>query len=442
MFVQSAFILLFIAPTAAVPLSSHHLSSMTENCDVDIPSQNAVPAEDFFPPQPQRYQNYVPMEEDFLPLQPLKHTRTAQPHCDVSNPQPAVRLGSFANTGTTWTQFLLEEATRVATQNPQSVIVQAGRPSLYPGDPVMCRADCGAQMFLSSNCTAGSPESNGVRLALNATPEIFKNHYPDFKEPYAMFETDNPIQKTIILVRNPLDTYLAQFRHVHADSPEKVGEDEAVIESDVKENEFDGELYVDEGSPWDVDEESRAYAGPSLCPMGFSPMRPETSGEGFDPLGICAEEGCGIGTPYMGFDEFLPLWSAFLDFWVSHPSVACTDVVIIRYEDLVTSTSDVLGIMLREAGLEAKEEDGQDGISRAVEKFSVDEERLLYNVFFNRALQYNDTIIAWANFTLTQASGLAESVGYLSFLAGIVESGVERAHLLHFLLLLLLVLIN
>merc|ERR1712137_825370 len=91
-----------------------------------------------------------------------------------------------------------------------------------PGDPVVCRAECGAQIYLHNNCTAGSTDANGVTLSRGTTPEFFKNHYPEFGKRDALFETGNAIQKTILLVRNPLDVYMASGRHTGAVDASKV----------------------------------------------------------------------------------------------------------------------------------------------------------------------------------------------------------------------------
>lgn len=125
---------------------------------------------------------------------------------------PAVRLASMPKTGTEWLMLLVEEATKIATQNPQSIPrARPGEPYLKTGETVKCRLECGAQSFWNETCTAGSAEAAGVRPAVGDEPEIFKTHYPQHGQQeqnyVALFETHPVIPKTIVLVRNPLDAY-------------------------------------------------------------------------------------------------------------------------------------------------------------------------------------------------------------------------------------------
>lgn len=308
-------------------------------------------------------------------------TRSKAKSCDTSIFQPAIRLTAFPNTGTTWIQYLLEEATKIATQNPQSSIVQPGRPFLFPHDKVTCRAHCGAQLYTHPNCTVGSPESSGVEVANSTQPEIFKNHYPDFTDPYAMFETDNVIQKTLLLVRNPLDSFLAQLRHIPSDESDKVGE-------------------------MDLEE----------CPEGFTAMRPETNNTAIDPLNICNHDGV-VGDT---FELSILQWRDFLNFWFGNSATACTDLVAVRYEDLVKSPGHVLDILLEKSGLSGW---SPDATTLAIEAFPPDSDRLGYNIYFNESLAQNHTIQAWAHKAMQVAGNFVQQFGYGPFMTRILESG-------------------
>lgn len=252
---------------------------------------------------------------------------------------------------------------------------------------------------MHENCTANSPEAAGVKLARGTYPEIFKNHYPDFTDPYAMFETHNVIQKTLLLVRNPLDTFLSQLRHIGADNVTKVG----------KKHELGrlGKERLEE------------------CPEGFSRMRPETRNTAIDPLGICDHDGV-VGDK---FDTFILQWRDFFSFWFDHSSTQCTDVVAVRYEDLVTHPGRVVDILLEEAGLTKLR---SKSTTLAVEKFAPNSERLSYNIYFNEALAQNATVQAWAESAMQTADNWIQQFGYeplmnriLENLSGTILNGTE-----------------
>lgn len=186
-----------IATIIAVPLDSHIFSNSPTDDQCSgartLSSLGAIVDDD---------ENYS--EE---PPERIVMKRSKLDSCEIANVQPAVRLSAFPNSGTTWLQYLLEEATKVATQNPVNIALHQKGSTFDPGDAVTCRAECGAQIYLHSACTSGSAAANNVSLSRGRTPEIFKNHYPEFTLRDALFETGNPIQKTILLVRNPVDAF-------------------------------------------------------------------------------------------------------------------------------------------------------------------------------------------------------------------------------------------
>merc|ERR1719240_1298196 len=96
-------------------------------------------------------------------------------------------------------------------------------PALMAGEIVLFRTQCGVQLLQNPQCTAGSEEAGHVRPATGTQTELFKTHYPHCRSLLAMFETSPPIPKTLLLVRNPIDNFLATQRHVKTSDPNKVG---------------------------------------------------------------------------------------------------------------------------------------------------------------------------------------------------------------------------
>lgn len=92
-----------------------------------------------------------------------------------------------------------------------------------------------------------------------------------------------------------------------------------------------------------------------------------------------------------------------------------------RYEDLVGLQHDVLGMLLEETGIPSF----QEGIARAMQAYPPDADRISYNVYFNRSLANNKTILDWAEFALTNFNSLVETFGYVTFLQDILERAAD-----------------
>jgi len=191
--------------------------------------------------------------------------------------------------------------------------------------------------------------------------------------------------KTLVIVRNPIDAYLAESRHVSADEESKVG--------------------------------SAAVATAS-----YVPMRKSTLMHGIDPLDILSIP------PYtvdfqnflvmwgveVDFQSFLLMWVDFIRFWLSDAASACTEVTFVRYEDLcnMNLTADVLEELLSITGMVAVTE---DAVENAVKAYPPNITRLGSDVYFNKTLALDSEVKDMVTTTMQAEIQHLETFGYKQF---------------------------
>jgi len=93
-------------------------------------------------------------------------------------------------------------------------------------------------------------------------------------------------------------------------------------------------------------------------------MRDNTVGWGVDPANMTPE------SDPMSFERFLYLWDYFMAFWLEHVGSQCTEIGVVRYEDLcdIGLIEEVLEKILLFADMESI---GEGAIQHAVELYGM-----------------------------------------------------------------------
>eukprot|EP00811_Abedinium_folium_P033317 NODE_6291_length_1685_cov_3.989089.p1 GENE.NODE_6291_length_1685_cov_3.989089~~NODE_6291_length_1685_cov_3.989089.p1 ORF type:complete len:459 (+),score=114.25 NODE_6291_length_1685_cov_3.989089:80-1378(+) len=315
--------------------------------------------------------------------------------------QPAVRLSTYPDTGTTWMMQLLEDATGIATQVPNDTIGH-GDAEVYAGKRLYCRAECGIRKFTAPLCQAGSAEAEGVRLAMGEEKEVFKNHFP--ASMFMLYETDPPMPETILIVRNPLDGRMASLRHRDLQDLDKVEGESGMSRVDRQALMVSGDLGVDAGS--------------TCNQVGTAPLRYVTSGMGVQPKGMDDYEWHFFARD---FQEYLTQWVYFLNFWFTHKAASHTRVTMVRYEDLNTNTEHVLQKLISESGLTPKG-DLKEAAQRATEAHPSLSTALQRDIYFNTTLARTPRAASMARTAMRLYPELMEALGYHAWIDEMAQS--------------------
>lgn len=232
-----------------------------------------------------------------------------------------------------------------------------------------------------------------MHLAAGDEVEVFKNHYPVPTAMTVMFDTSPPIQKTVVLVRNPIDGYVAQSRHKAAYDDTKVGFFE--IDSFLSRSMHKVMDPVDHGPEY-------RYL--------YAPMRTSTIGNGYDPDNIMSE----VNQP-RDYEHYLAGWVNFVKFWFNAGPSECTEVTFVRYEDLCDM--NLIEVALEELlSITGMVPATEDAVQRAVEKYAPDLSRLGGDVYFNATVAQDSEIKDMIGTTIKAKIPLLEMFGYRQFL--------------------------
>jgi len=307
--------------------------------------------------------------------------------CGFRPKELAVHLSTPPNTGTTWVQYVFEEATGIITQR-------------NPDNPLGGMAECRNKFGVSSSV---------ARLAIGDELELYKAHYPGLpgateemvngmSEAQTIFVPANKmfaVTRSLLIVRNPIDAFFAIGRHVTATSDRKVV-------STACEN---------------VSVHSRQ--GP-LCACDETETRPELVGEWKDPEGYNANSV--ISTEATStvevFRNYVQLWVRFVAYWFNDESSECYDVTMVRYEDLIDADRNVDTFSVLVNAFNASVT--SDAIMRGTLTYPPRASSSSYNVYANATFDEDITVQAFAHVCLEQ-SELMSALGYDTFLERIVS---------------------
>ena len=296
--------------------------------------------------------------------------------CGIPVKELAVHLSTVPNSGTTWTQFLFEEATGIITQSH-------GNSSLGH------RSTCRLKEAVSSST---------ARFAMNDELELFKTHYPglpgkqlemidgmDWEQ--SIFVPSNPqyaVSRALVVVRNPIDAFFAIAGHL---------------------------------SPQDADKVSVLLNPGAECLTDEAETRTELIGEWLDPEGYnahsnIATEETEIETEYV-FRSYFKLWVRFVTYWFQHSSSACVDITMVRYEDLsdIDRNLDTISVLMDAFNSSVS----SNAIERATLTYPPSSTSSTCDVYTNATCDETTASQAFASVCLEE-SELMSALGYNMFL--------------------------
>jgi len=304
--------------------------------------------------------------------------------CGFRPKELAVHLSTPPNTGTTWVQYVFEEATGIITQR-------------NPDNPLGGMAECRNKFGVSSSV---------ARVAIGDELELYKAHYPGLpgateelvngmSEAQTIFVPANKmysVTRSLLIIRNPIDAFFAIGRHLSATARAKVGGERVSLHS--------------RQSP--------------LCAWDEIETRPELIGEWEDPEGFNENSNISTGATSTVdvFRNYIQLWVQFVTYWFNHKSSQCFDVTMVRYEDLIDADSnfDTFSVLLNAFDPSVT----SDAILRGTLTYPPTNSSSSYNVYANTTFDENITVQAFAHVCLEQ-SELMSALGYDTFLERIVS---------------------
>jgi len=311
-------------------------------------------------------------------------TRQRGAACGFRPKELAVHLSTPPNTGTTWVQYVFEEATGIITQR-------------NPDNPLGSMPECRCKFGVSSSV---------ARLAFGDELELYKAHYPGLpgateemvngmSEAQTIFVPANKmfsVTQSLLIIRNPIDAFFAIGRHLSATDDAKVGGERV-------------SLYSRE-SP--------------LCAWDEIETRPELIGEWEDPEGFNENSGISTGATSTVdvFRNYIQLWVRFVAYWFKHKSSKCFDVTMVRYEDLIDADRnfDTFSVLVNAFDPNVT----SDAIMRGTLTYPPRDSSSSHNVYANTTFDENITVQAFAHVCLEQ-SELMSALGYDTFLERIVS---------------------
>jgi len=308
-------------------------------------------------------------------------TRERNETCGQRPKELAVHLSTIPNSGTTWVQYLFEEATGIITQRNDRA-----------GDTFAQGTTCRAKDGVSKS---------DARLAMNDELEVYKAHYPGLPgstdqmingmvQPQQIFVPSKAayaISRSLVIIRNPIDAFFAIFRHLNPYNDDKV----SLVSS----------------------------RGVSGCTEEETATRTELIGEWMDPEGYNVRSN--ISTVALAtedaFRNYVKLWVQFATYWFLFSSSACTDVTMVRYEDLSDSdrTLDTISVLINAFNSSVS----SNAIERATLAYPPSASST-YNVYANASFDATQMIQAFASVCLEE-SDLMSALGYQMFLQRIVS---------------------
>jgi len=311
-------------------------------------------------------------------------TRGRHEKCSIPAKELVVHMSTVPNSGTTWTQYLFEEATGIITQHN--------------------KLTTRTQKKQSSTCRGKNGVSESVaRLAMNDELELYKAHYPGLpgteramthgmNEAMTIFvpsSTAYPVSRSLVIVRNPIDAFLAASRHLSPNSDEKVSDQSPLQHSS------------------------------SACTKQEAKMRPETIGEWLDPEGYNAQSNISTKDTAIEdeFRNYVKLWVRFVAYWFQFTSTACMDVTMVRYEDLSDSDRnlDTFSVLVNAFNSSVS----STAIERATSTYPPSTGST-YHAFANASFDDNKTLQAFASECLGERD-LMSALGYEMFLERIIS---------------------
>jgi len=312
-------------------------------------------------------------------------TRERNETCSFPAKELAVHLSTVPNSGTTWTQYLFEEATGIITQLND-------RANRTYAQGTTCRAKYGVS-------------TSAARLAMNDELELYKAHYPGLpgterakthgmNEAMTIFvpsSTAYAVSRSLVIVRNPIDAFFAISRHLGPYSDEKVSHQYA-------------------------HQHSRHV---SACTEEETETRAELTGQWLDPEGYNVQSNISTEDTTIEdeFRNYVKLWVRFVDYWFQHRSTACMDVTMVRYEDLSDSDRnwDTVSVLVNAFNSSVS----STAIQRATSTYPPSAGST-YNVYANASFDDNNTLQAFASVCLEERD-LMSALGYEMFLERIVS---------------------
>ena len=312
-------------------------------------------------------------------------TRERNETCGIPAKELAVYLTTVPNTGTTWTQYLFEEATGIITQRHANISVGH-----------------------RSTCRANSPASNSAaRLAMNDELELYKTHYPGLPGiraelvdgmgwPETIFVPTNPqyaVSRTLVIVRNPIDAFYAMSRHLNPSDSNKVS-------AQLKPQSKPG----------------------SVCLTDETETRTELIGEWLDPEGYNVHSNISAQDTDSETEDvlrsYVKLWVRFVAYWFQHSSSACMDVTMVRYEDLadIDRNLDTISVLINAFNSSVS----SDAIERATLTYQPSGTSSRYNVYLNASFDETTAVQVFASVCLEE-SDLMGALGYNVFLERILS---------------------
>ena len=308
-------------------------------------------------------------------------TRERNETCGQRPRELAVHLSTIPNSGTTWTQFLFEEATGIITQRNDRA-----------GDTFAQGTTCRAKDGVSKS---------EARLAMNDELELYKAHYPGLPgstdqmingmvQPQQIFVPSKAayaISRSLVIIRNPIDAFFAIFRHLN---------------------------------PYNEDKVSQVYSSRVTgCTGEETATRTELIGEWMDPEGYNVRSNISavaLATED-AFRNYIKLWVRFVTYWFLFSSSACTDVTMVRYEDLSETerTLDTISVLINAFNSSVS----SNAIERATLTYPPSASST-YNVYANASFDATPMIQAFASVCLEE-SDLMSALGYQMVLQRIVS---------------------
>jgi len=314
-------------------------------------------------------------------------TRQRGAACGFRPKELAVHLSTPPNTGTTWVQYVFEEATGIITQR-------------NPDNPLGSMPECRCKFGVSSSV---------ARLAFGDELELYKAHYPGLpgateemvngmSEAQTIFVPANKmfaVTRSLLIVRNPIDAFFAIGRHLSATDDGKVGASAGETVS----------LHSRQGP---------------LCASDETETRPELVGKWEDPDGYNANSN--ISTPATSsvdvFRNYLKLWDRFVAYWFMYKSSECFDVTMVRYEDLIDADRNFDTFKVLVSAFDPSV--SSHAIMRGTLTYPPRASSSSYNVYVNASFDADITVQAFAHVCLEQ-SELMSALGYDTFLERIVS---------------------
>jgi hypothetical protein len=306
-------------------------------------------------------------------------TRERNETCSIPAKELAVHLSTVPNSGTTWTQYLFEEATGIIAQR-------------HANSSLGHRSTCRLKDAVSSSA---------ARLAKNDELELYKTHYPGLpgkrselvdgmgwaQTIFVPTDSHYAVSWSLVIVRNPIDAFLALSRHL---------------------------------SPTDSNKVSLLSMCGSVCLTHEAETRTELIGEWLDPEGYNVRSKISTQETETEdvFRSYVKLWVRFVAYWFQHSSTACVDVTMVLYEDLADfdRNLDTISVLINAFNSSVS----SNAIERATLTYPPSGTSSTYDVYLNASSDKTTAFQVFASVCLEE-SDLMSALGYKMFLERILS---------------------